>query len=200
VVAAPPRQPDQLDVVSEAVHLDGGEQLARHRPVEQLEAALGVAQAAHADDSDQEVEGLPHELAVERLALLDVSAGDGAAAEHQVGLAEPRLEPRQVLDRGREVGVREQHPRAAGGQDAGAQRRALAAVAGVAKQRHALGGEPLRHGGSVVAAAVVDHQQLVRVAAAGQIIEHPPQGETQPLRLVVGGDHDGDRWRHLEGF
>jgi hypothetical protein len=41
----------------------------------------------------------------------------------------------------------------------------------------------------VVGAAVVDDQDLLDV---GPLLRHPSEAFTDPGRLVVGGDHDGD--------
>src|SRR3990172_1723509 len=64
---APRSIPDQLDVKSKALHGQGGKELARDRAVEELEATLRIPQTAYTEKPDQKVEGLAHELAMERL-------------------------------------------------------------------------------------------------------------------------------------
>ena len=83
--AAPAGEPDELDVEGEAVDLHVGEQGAREIAAQQLEAALGVADAADGDDPHDDVEQPPHELAIGRLPPGDLRVGEAAAAQHQPG-------------------------------------------------------------------------------------------------------------------
>ena len=62
-----------------------GEERACHLALQELEAALGVVEAAHSQQPDEEIEGAAHELPVEGLMLGDVGAGDGTAAEDHRG-------------------------------------------------------------------------------------------------------------------
>src|SRR4051812_45047908 len=100
MVAVPPGEPDELDVVGEALDLELGEEAAGHLPVEQLETALGVAQAPHSRHPDDEVEDPPHGLAVEGLMLEDLGLRNRAAPEHHLGLRQMGPKLFEILDGG----------------------------------------------------------------------------------------------------
>src|SRR6185295_13248682 len=95
----PPGEPDQLDVVREAVDRQLAPERAPRLAREQLEAALRVREAAHPEQADDPVERLAHQLAVERLALDDVRPRHRAAADHDLRLGQPRFELLDLLDR-----------------------------------------------------------------------------------------------------
>ncbi len=90
-VAQTPGEPDQLDVEGEAVGHHVLEQTPGQGAVEQLEAALGVLDAPHPGEPDQLVEGLAHQLAVQRLMFQHPRILDRTAAQDHRSLGEPLL-------------------------------------------------------------------------------------------------------------
>ena len=135
--------------------------------VEELEAALRVVHAGHRQRADPQVAGASEQHAQRRLRARHVRRRHRArAGRHLVALVERARERLELLDRRRQIGVHEQHARAAGGRDAGAQGRALAAVL---RQRHeahravAVRADVALHDGRrLVARAVVGDDDLPR--------------------------------------
>ena len=188
-IAAPASEPHQLDVVGEAVDGEIDEQVPRHLAVEELETALRVADPAHTQKPDHPVEDLAHPLPIEGLSLGDVGPGHRPTAQHHLGPLEVRLQPLEILDRGGEIRVGEQHASPLTGQDTGAQRSALAPIHQVAEHQQARLVEAPRPSGGLVLAAVVHHQKLERTFPGAQVLEDAPEGRCETLPLVVGG-HD----------
>ncbi len=170
------RHVESLDVEGEAVEAAGAEGRLRGRRGEELEPALGVGEAGQQQRLDEHVEEPPHGLPVGGLVHLDPRPRDRARADRDVDAAiDLRLEPGQLLDRRREVGVGHQPPLARRGQHPAAHRVALPAVGLVAQDAH----EVPRRAGDVrggVGRAVVDDDDLVGDARARRGARAPGRG------------------------
>src|SRR5262245_2971242 len=80
-----PREVDRLDVEAEPAFRHVREEPPRAVAAKELEAALRVAVAKAEKCAREEVEGLAHPLAVERLADRDARAVERARAKDDVG-------------------------------------------------------------------------------------------------------------------
>jgi hypothetical protein len=116
------------DAVQQAVPEEGPGDV----PPEGLEAALGVAHAAHDQGVGQAVEELAEEAPVDRLAGAHVAPVrlDAGADDHVRPRVERVQQARGLLDGCREVGVRDQHHVPLRGQHGPAQAGPLALVEG----------------------------------------------------------------------
>ena len=193
-VFPPLRHEQQLHVEAETVHAHPGEQIVRDGPPEELEPALGVSKTAHRQPLHDQVKGATHDPSVPP--GLDLHAGPGQlpGADRHVGARCHRpLEPGQLFDGRRQIGVAHEDQVPAGVQGAGAHRVALAVVLGQADHPQFLQLRPqtVHDGAGPIAAAVVHHEHLELTAPASQAGHHGAEGRLDPRRFVVGGDHHG---------
>ncbi len=156
---------------------------------ERLQAALGVAVGAEDDGVGEEVDDpaadLPQPAGLHEGGGLVVAA----AADDDVPAGLDLLEQAEDLVGGvGQVGVGEGDGAAAGGQDAGPHRRALAPVAGLDDDLVGAG----RGGGlgGAVGRPVVDHHQPPRGPTSRQGPADGGDGGGDAVALVVGGDDD----------
>ncbi len=184
---------------------------ARHLAVEQLEAALRVVDAGHRQRADPQVAGAAEQHPQSRLRARHVRRRHGARAGGDlVAFVERARERLQLLDRRRQIRVHQQHARAARRRHAGAQRRALAAVARQRYQAHrsvAVRADVALHDRwRLVARAVVGDHDLPALAPPVQVADRTLEGALDAGRFVVRRDHDGEaesrgcrrRGRHLQ--
>ena len=143
--------------------------------------------AAGSDSAAPSVEGVS--------AAAGVSA-EGAGADGDVGILERDEQLVGFLDRGGKVGVGEQGDAAQRLEHAVADAVALAAIPAVGDEAEAVefalpGGDDL---GGIVFRSIVDHQDLDLEFRHPSLALHPVadalEGAREPLRLVVGGNHD----------
>ena len=194
-VPPPPRQPDQLDVVGEAVDLQlrgQGAPLVSPRASLKPHCVSRMPRTPHMPD--QPVEG-PAPSSRGRTAAAGGSASPRSPRlpiTSGVPSSQETLELLHLLDRRREVGVRDQDLAPAAGQQAACAPRppcrGCARGGAPAPLRSA---KAVRHPRRAVPAAVVDHQQLVGVAAAGEVVQRLAQPRPEARLLVVGGNDDG---------
>ena len=190
---------EQLDV--EAPALDRGRRQHRLDGLrgEQLEAALGVLDARQHHRADQHVEDAAEQVPVQRLAdahrARALAAADGDVAPRRQHVEEAR----DLRRRHRQIGVAQEAAGAERGEQAVAQRRALAAVRQAQHADARLAGRRRRDDGrGVVGRPVVRNQDLPRERQRVERRHQAIERRADPAGLVVGRDDDRqiDRRRH----
>jgi len=161
----------------------------------ELEPALRVPDPGQQHGLDQEVENLAHQHAVDRLRHLDSRSTQGPRRDcHAGALVKLSLQLLELLDRSREVGVRDEDLRTSGRRDALSKGTALAAVLRQRLQPHELialsGG--VHDQACAVGAPVIDQDQLVVEVLIVEVPLDLLDGAGQPLLLVVAGDDDAE--------
>jgi hypothetical protein len=160
----------------------------RQRPHElaahELEGAVDVAQRHVEDAADEHVPRGRVERAVRRVGAVQAVAGDDVRRRRQ------RDEARELRQVELQVGVGQEDPLQAGGRQAGAHGRAVAAVAVVDQHAHPRvgGGAGVGQRARVVGAAVVDDDDLVRVGNKLARRRRLVDGALDVLGLVVAGE------------
>src|SRR4030095_10742431 len=133
--AAPPREIQDLDVVSDTVDAGAREEVSRDVGPEELETALRVSDPGDRDQTNESVEGLPHELPIERLPLPDEPFVDGSRADRHRGGRETFRELRSLLEPGRQIRLGDAHRISGRGEYPGPDRGTLSAVPAVTQNR-----------------------------------------------------------------
>jgi hypothetical protein len=124
---------EHFHVEAETIQGLPAENLARSGALEQLETALRVMEWEAGDHAHREIEEFTHDFAEPRLTDADQGAVERAGADSalRVFLFDGAPEPIQLLNRRREVGVRQERPIAFSVEHAPADRIAFAAIAGI---------------------------------------------------------------------
>jgi hypothetical protein len=103
------RQVKNLYVEGETINVGTGEDLASFSSAQQFEAALRIVEARQTKRANDDVEHFPHPISVEGLANANVRFGKRTGAAHNgVTVSSKRLQPLQVFDGCREIGIRNQ--------------------------------------------------------------------------------------------
>src|SRR5919109_3091042 len=193
-IATLPGAIKDLDVEGDvAFELHLREDLTRDLATPELEAALGIPNPGQYGSLDQEVESLAHQHSMDRLRDLDARRSLASGGDRDVRAVHDRAaELLQLVDRRRQIRIRNQDELALALRDATRNRRALATVAGLYKHpdpfvvaRRLLG----RMGGSV-AAAVVDDDELPRHSVSVEVATNRVDRQRKPCLLIEGGNHD----------
>jgi hypothetical protein len=210
-IAASSRQVDELDVEHDARDPLPFEQVLGRLAGEPLEAALRVLDRPDDPRRGEEVERLAEDPAIQRLARPHVGTVRlDPRTEGHVVVGQGRDEQWELVGRRGHVGVGEDHELPVGGQHARPDGRALATVRdGQDAQPDVIGGGHLGPGPDdgrrPVRAAVVHDEHIDAgwelgrsgrpfprpLAAPAQVAEQLVEGRTDALRLVEGGQHDG---------
>ena len=190
-VPAAPGEQEQLHVEAEPLGTEGPEERVRHGPAEQLEPALGIHHARHAEGADEAAPHLARQLPVRPGPHHHGRIGQGARAHRQIspGL-DGGFQPLDLHDGRGPIGVRHEPERAARDRHPRAHRAPLPAVLGQRMQPHGrVETGQLAHtvrGG--IAAAVIHHHDLVGLVAAIEVRHDLLEIGGQAHRLVVGRD------------
>jgi hypothetical protein len=185
------RQVKDLYVEGESIDVSTSEDLASLTSAQQFEAALRIVEVRQTKRANDEVEHLPHPISIEGLANANVRLGKRTRAAHDsVAVSCKGLQPFQVFDGGRKIGIRDQDELSPAFLDAAAHGRPLSLIGrqdAHSNFRVSASRDSLR--GSVLA-TVIDDQDLEWLASRPHVCEHAVQRRSDPRCFVVGGYDD----------